>query len=280
VSDNLQLQLQRELWRSDLLASLPGVIHGVTRRVPGLGRAGGNIGFRAPRDKRDAWEMRQRWCAAADLSAKDLVTLGQVHGANVHVVAARHAGWGAQPGSGQIGLGDALVTGEWGPVLLTLHADCQPVLFVVPQTGSRGPIVAVAHAGWRGTVAGVVRQTLEVMRDEFGAPAADVHVALGPAIGQCCYEVGEDVATAWRDVAGAEASGALANGNGRYRFGLTAANLLLLLRTGVRPEHIDVSPICTRCDGDRWFSHRGQGAETGRFGAMIALAPASKDGTA
>jgi YfiH family protein len=258
-------------WRSDLLAALPGVNHAVTRRVAGMGVADGNVAYSPPRDREDAWAMRQRWCAAAGLDAERLVTLGQVHGRQAHVVAAAHVGWGARPGSTQIGVGDALVAAEPGPVLMTLHADCQPVLFVDPARNQHGPVVAVAHAGWRGTIADVVGHTLQVMTAAFGSQPGDVHVCLGPAIGACCYTVGDEVVGAWQEAAGADAAMALRCEDGEVRFSLAAANALLLTRAGIRPEHMHVSDVCTRCDGDRWFSHRGQGPATGRFGAMIAI---------
>lgn len=259
------------LWRSALLDSLPGVTHAITRRVEGMGQAHGNIGFSAPRDKADAWAMRQRWCAVAGLDPDALVTMGQIHGANVHIASQQHAGWGAQPGSGQIGRGDALATDVAGPVLLTLHADCQPLIFVDPGRGRRGPAIAVAHAGWRGTVADVAGQTLAAMAAAFGTRVADVHVAIGPAIGPCCYQVGEEVAQAWRERAGSDANPALIGIDGGIHFSLRRANRILLSRAGVRAEQIETSTICTRCGGEEWFSHRGQGAETGRFGAMIAI---------
>jgi polyphenol oxidase len=166
---------------------------------------------------------------------------------------------------------------------MTLHADCQPVLIVDPGTGRRGPAVGVAHAGWRGTVANIVGATLRVMAAAFGTRADDVHVVLGPAIGRCCYDVGEDVVDAWRQVAGADADEALATSGSSpleslrvpdplgHRFSLTAANALLLSRAGVRAANMEVSGVCTKCDSDHWFSHRGQGAQTGRFGAMISV---------
>lgn len=258
-------------WRSELLASLPGVTHAMTRRVEGMGRAHGNIGFSAPRDKADAWSMRQAWCAAIGLDPNCLVTLGQIHGAEVHVAARRHAGWGATPGSSQIGLGDALATNQAGPTLMTLHADCLPLLFVDPGRGRRGPAVAAAHAGWRGTVADIAGETLAAMMATFGTQLEDVHVAIGPAIGPCCYEVGEEVARAWRELAGEDAEAALTEVDGRVHFSLRRANEILLTRAGVRVEHVETSTICTRCEGDHWFSHRGQGTATGRFGAMIAI---------
>lgn len=258
-------------WRSELLSSLPGVTHGVTRRVEGMGLAAGNIGFGAPRDRADAWAMRQQWCAVAGLHPDRLITLGQVHGAEVHVAAAADAGRGATPGSSQIGLGDALATDAVGPVLMTLHADCQPIFFVDPGRRRRGPAVAVAHAGWRGTISDVVGSTVAAMAAAFGTCAADVHVAMGPAIGTCCYEVGDNVVGAWRDRAGGDADVALETSRDRVRFSLSAANALLLDRAGVRAEHVEAAAICTRCDGAHWFSHRGQGMDTGRFGAMIAI---------
>ena len=259
------------LWQSELLASIPAVVHGITRRVEGLGRAHGNIGFSAPRDRDDAWAMRQHWCTALDLVPENLVTLGQVHGRDVRIATEMHAGHGARPGSAQIGLGDALVTNQIGPVLMTLHADCQPVLVVDPGAGRRAPAVGLAHAGWRGTVADIVGATLGVMAAAFGTRADEVHVALGPAIGRCCYDVGDDVANAWREIAGADADEALESDGDHHRFSLTTANRLLLERAGVRAANVETSAICTKCEGDHWFSHRGQGAQTGRFGAMIAI---------
>src|SRR5919107_2324819 len=97
-------------WQSELLSSISGVAHGLTRRVEGLGRAQGNIGFSAPRDREDAWAMRRRWCAALGFVPEHLVTLGQIHGRDVRVATKENAGHGARPGSAQIGLGDALVT--------------------------------------------------------------------------------------------------------------------------------------------------------------------------
>ena len=258
-------------WRSPLLESLPGVAHAVTRRVAGMGKADGNVGFGAPRDRDDAWAMRQLWCDAAGLSAGHLVTLGQVHGSVVHVVTECDAGRGAAPGSSQIGLGDALITNTAGPVLMTLHADCQPIFVVDPPRRGHAPAVAVVHAGWRGTVADVVGSTLATMRAAFGTRPGDVHVALGPAIGSCCFEVGDEVASAWSGVAGAEAGDALRSSGERFRFSLTAANSLLLQRAGLPNQNIALSDVCTRCERHGWFSHRGQGPHTGRFGAMIAL---------
>ncbi len=264
-------QASLHTWRSGSLSSLPGIAHTVTRRVAGMGKADGNVGFGAPRDREDAWAMRRQWCAGAGLSPDRLVTLGQVHGAEVRIVRRGDAGRGAAPGSPQVGLGDAMISNVSGPVLMTLHADCQPILLVDPQRRGHAPAVAVVHAGWRGTVADVVGATLAAMAAAFGTRPEDVHASLGPAIGSCCYDVGGDVSAAWRERAGEDADVAIHGNGDNLRFSLLAANELLLRRAGISEANIELSRICTRCDGAGWFSHRGQGPDTGRFGAMITI---------
>ena len=169
--------------------------------------------------------------------------------------------------SGRVALGDALITDRPGAVLMTLHADCLPILLVDPDR----PAVAAVHAGWRGTVADVAGASVRAMAAAFSSRPGRLLAYLGPAIGSCCYEVGDEVAAAWSSLGIPDAAGGLVRSGERWRFDLHAANRALLTRAGIDPPKCDVSPICTRCAGDHWFSHRGQGPETGRFGALIAL---------
>jgi YfiH family protein len=234
--------------------------------------ADGNVGYSPPRDRDDAWAMRQRWAAAHGMDADRIATLGQIHGAEVCRVGAAEAGVGGRPGSDRVGLGDAMIAGEPGVVLMTLHADCLPILLADPDR----PAIAAIHAGWRGTVADVAGATVRAMREAFGSQPARLVAYLGPAIGPCCYEVGPEVTAAWRAVVARLdlplAADAVATVGDATRLDLHAANRALLARAGLRFERMEHSPICTRCAGHDWFSHRGQGPLTGRFGAMIALA--------
>lgn len=254
------------LHRSNLLSSVPWIVHGITRRVPGLGRADGNIGYTAPRDREDAWEMRRLWLSAAGLDARTIAVGSQVHGAGVAVVTAGDAGRGAEPGSRSVGPADALITAEPGVVPTTLHADCMAILLCDPVRR----VVATIHAGWRGTVADIAGETVRTMADRFGTIPGDLLGYLGPAIGACCYEVGDDVRDAW-EAAGRDVRPYFRPSGERWLFDLAAANRWLLERAGVPAGQIEESGICTRCNGGEWFSHRGQGPETGRFGAFIAL---------
>jgi YfiH family protein len=155
---------------------------------------------------------------------------------------------------------------------MTLHADCQALLFVDPGSATRGPAVGVAHAGWRGTVANVAGHTVAAMAKAFGTPPQDLLVSVGPAIGGCCYRVGTEVVEAWRALAGEDWELAVRQADG-VCFSLSDANAWLLRQAGVLPENIETSRVCTQCDdnGNRWFSHRGQGPTTGRFGALVTI---------
>jgi YfiH family protein len=249
---------------------VPFVRHGLTYRVEGLGKADGNIGLGSPRDQDDAWEMRKLWCAGMDLDPERIVTMGQVHGNDVIRVYARDAGKGARERGAHVGLGDALITNDPDVVLVTLHADCQPILIVDPVQRA----VAAVHAGWRGTVADVGGATVAAMTREFGSNPVDLLAYLGPAIGPGANEVGDEVIEAWLEQAqdlGEDAMQAVLKPGPKHHFDVPTANRLLLLRAGLLDEHIETSPICTRSNTDTWFSHRGHGPNAGREGALIAL---------
>lgn len=256
------------LVRGDLLRQVPSIVHGITARVPGMGGAHGNVAYSPPRDKADAWAMRTAWCAALGLDPEAIVTAGQVHGAATIAVGREQMGLGARPNSGRCGLGDALLTRQPGPVLMTLHADCLPIILVDPTM----PAVASVHAGWRGTVADVAGSAVHALTETFGTRPGNLLAFLGPSICVACYEVGDDVANAWHIRHGREDDAALVAAGERYRFDLKGANARLLQAAGVPLDQTETSPICTRCGGDDWFSHRGQGPETGRFGAFVAIA--------
>jgi YfiH family protein len=254
------------LHRSRLLSSVPGIVHGVTRRIPGAGLADGNIGYSAPRDRADAWEMRQAWMIAAELDADRIVAASQVHGTGIAPVSSRDAGKGANPASRPITVADGLTTSARDVVIMTLHADCMPILLLDPVKRA----VATVHAGWRGTTDGIAAAAVRAMVNRHGSVAGDLLVYLGPAIGGCCYEVGQDVASAWNARAVAESRALTAHGTS-WRFDLAIANREQLERMGVRPENVEQSNVCTMCRGDEWFSHRGQGAATGRYASFIAV---------
>lgn len=256
--------------RSALLSTVPFVRHGLTYRVPGMGKAEGNIGLGTPRDREDAWAMRKLWCSDIGVDPERIVTMGQVHGNDVLRVRPENAGKGSRDPGMHLGYADALITNATGPVLMTLHADCQPILLVDPVNRA----VAAVHAGWRGTVADVGGAAVAAMGREFGSKPGDLLAYLGPAIGPAQNEVGDEVIEAWlaqADDLGEAAQAAVLKPGLKHHFDVPTANQLLMLRAGLVQEHIEVSDICTRTSKDTWFSHRGHGPNAGREGALIAI---------
>jgi len=264
--DEQVVDLSTELERSRLLEGQTWMRHGVTRRVPGLGRAEGNVGYTAPRDEADAWEMRQLWARAVGVDPGTLTRVRQHHGKNVHLATEADLIRGAGPDAGEAPIADSLITNQSDMALCTLHADCLAMLIADPGTRS----VAAVHAGWRSTVLDIAGETVRAMSTTFGSRPSDLLVYVGPSIGIDHYEVGEEVADAWNSC-GIEDPPALRPYGQKWQFDLKRANALLLRRAGVSASNIEFSTVCTATEEARWFSHRAQGPLTGRFAAIISI---------
>jgi YfiH family protein len=160
-------------------------------------------------------------------------------------------------------VGDALLTARRGEALCIQVADCVPILLADPASG----LIGAVHAGWRGTVAGVLAATLSLFR-ERGGRVADVRLALGPAIGACCFEVGEEVIEAFRRRR-PEADACIVPGP-RPRLDLAEANRRQALAAGVSDAHIDSAGLCTFCRSDLLESYRRSQASAGRMAGIVA----------
>ncbi len=254
------------LERSTLLSSIPWLRHGITRRVAGLGKADGNVGYSAPRDEDDAWDMRQRWARAVGVDPCSLVRVRQLHGNLVHVATTADLERGPHPAATGAPVADAIVTNIAGLALMTLHADCLAMLLVDPRTRS----VAAVHAGWRSTVADIASETVRAMQTAFGTQPGDLLAYVGPSIGVERYQVGPEVIEAWKSLH--PVTSAIRSIDGGSNFDLKRANAERLAANGVLPDNIEISQVCTATDSETWFSHRGQGPLTGRFAAIVAIA--------
>jgi YfiH family protein len=155
---------------------------------------------------------------------------------------------------GVIGEGDALVTNQPGLAVSIRTADCYPILLA----DARNRAVAAIHAGWRGTAAHIVAETLKKMREEFSTDPRDVFAAIGPGIGVCCYEVGEDVSNKF----------GFAN---RTHLDLVSENRKQLETAGVLSQNIEALGACTFCNAERFFSYRREKEKAGRMTSYIML---------
>lgn len=185
-----------------------------------------------------------------------LVAGKQVHEANVFPVTEADAGifWRARPEC------DAFVTNLPGIPLGVFGADCQPILMVDPANR----VIAAAHAGWRGTEQHIARNTVQTMQRMYGCNPKDIQVAIGPHIHSCCYQVSSEVA----DALGCTP---ILREDGIY-VELSDCVARDLKSVGVPQENLYVSPICTRCQSDLFWSHRAvAGGERGVCLAVIML---------
>ncbi len=190
------------------------------------------------------------------------VTASQTHSDHVHIVTKKESrGWRDMEDA--VADCDALVTDQKGVMLCILTADCVPILLCDPVK----KVVAAVHAGWRGTEAKIVAKTVGKMKEAFGCNPSDIVAGIGPAIGACCYEVGEDVAKHFRDRPDVleEKEG------GKYMLNLPLENRLQLMGAGVPQAQIDQSGICTACESDSYFSYRKEQGCSGRFMSLIGL---------
>ena len=251
-------------WKSKPLSALPWLIHGVTERTGGASLppfASLNLGLHVG----DAAEMvcrnREQVTTAVGLSLAQMVCAEQVHRSQVAVITESDAGRGARDLESAIAGVDALVTRESDLLLALFFADCLPVLLA--DTENR--VVAVAHAGWRGLIGGVLENTIERMAQQFGTRPESVIATIGPGIGPCCFEVNEEVAAHFPSSVRSYST------NEKPHVDLPGAARLRLMEAGIPADRIDSANLCTACHTERFFSHRREQGKTGRLGAFVAI---------
>jgi polyphenol oxidase len=199
-----------------------------------------------------------------------LLRVRQVHGAAVRVVP-RDAALAREVQ--QLPDADAVVSDAPGAVLAVQVADCVPLLVA----STRHTAVAAVHAGWRGTRAGVAIAAVRALKERFDVNPADLIVAIGPSIGPCCYEVGEEVVREIRHADVARPSTVerwFVRARDSVRLDLWAANRDQLVSAGVPADRIHVCGLCTRTHARIFDSYRAEGPNAGRMAALIATPPA------
>lgn len=158
---------------------------------------------------------------------------------------------------------DALVTNTPGVALTVFTADCTPILLCDSVTGAVGAV----HAGWRGTALGIAKKAADTMVSAFGCKRENLCAAIGPNIGQCCFETDSDVPEAMTATLGPDAEPYIHKHGSKFRVDLKGLNALWLRRSGI--ENIEISTNCTACEPDRFWSHRITAGVRGSQGAII-----------
>lgn len=247
---------------------LSGVRHGFSTRLGGVSPAPWdalNLGPGRGDTAENVAENYRRFFACLGADMGRAVLSKQVHETNIRTVTAADAGKGLlRPRDYEA---DALITSEKDLPLVVFSADCGILLLHDPVSGCAGAI----HAGWRGCAAGIVEKTVVELGRVFGARPENLLAAVGPCIGQCCFETDDDVPDAMRAALGSMAEPYLERRGAKWHVDLSGLNRQWLLRAGLTPEHVDVCGLCTACRRDWFWSHRKMGQARGAQIAAIAL---------
>jgi polyphenol oxidase len=237
-----------------------GLLHGFMGRRGGKSigpYAGLNLSYRVGDDPKVVSQNVCDMKLAIGIHDGRIVTMKQVHGDNLVEVADANVK--------EAGEADAMVTARRNVFLGVLTADCVPILIIAPQQR----LAAVVHAGWRGTAAGIAAKAVQYFVDRYSVAPESLEAALGPCIGVCCYEVGNDVAEPLVARWGGLAEESMRRSGAKAHLDLRRLNRAILAQAGIPAARIFEMGPCTKCAPADYFSYRREGNETGRQMSVI-----------
>ena len=265
------------LRKSSLIDEIPGIFHGFSTRFGGKSTLSHTASLNLSHDLGDSadivrenFEIFARTISGGVYGGGATVTLHQIHSAKVRVLTRENAGEGYSIPRGEDG--DGFVTADSGVIPVARAADCVPILLAGLRADGN-PVVSAVHAGWRGTVAGIAAEAVRVM-ESLGCERPTIRAAIGPHIGYCCYEVGADFYETVCGLCGtafADRHITIPAGKAKHHANLTTMNREILENAGVTAANIDISPDCTMCMSDVYYSHRATGGKRGVHGAGIGI---------
>ena len=227
-----------------------------------------NLSFDRGDDPLKVLENFKRIGASMGVKVEDMVLSKQTHTTNVRVVTAEDKGKGIMQERNYTDV-DGMITNVPGICLVTSYADCVPLYFVDPVKKAIG----LSHSGWRGTVGKIGKNTVQLMQEDFGSKPEDLLAAVGPSVCMDCYEVSEDVIEQFKEAFEKKYGEDLfyKKENGKYQLNLWKANELIFLESGILPEHMAITNVCTHCNSKILYSHRTMGNNRGNLCAFLAL---------
>ena len=262
---------QPPLLKYKKLEEIPWIRHCFTTREGGASKgifAELNLSFTRGDEEVAVRENYRRVAKRMGTEVSHFVCSDQTHTTNVRVVTQEDAGAGVVRERGYTDV-DGLITNEPGLVLSTFYADCVPLYFVDTEHHAIG----LSHSGWRGTVGRMGAATIRAMQKHYGTDTKHLICAIGPSICQDCYEVSEDVIEQFKEAFEKKYWEDLfyKKENGKYQLNLWKANELIFLESGILPEHMAITNVCTHCNSKILYSHRTMGNNRGNLCAFLAL---------
>ena len=245
------------------IESVCGLSHIFTTRHGGFSEGPlATMNMSPSRDNPDTVKLNYKTvCMCENIPAERCVLSHQTHTTNIKVVTEEDAGKGIFKESDIKDI-DGLITNVKNLPLVIFYADCVPVLLYDPVK----KVVAAVHAGWRGTVNNIVGKAVRIMQEVFGCNPQNTLAAIGPSIAQCCFETGPEVA---EEFISAGLSEYIKIQREKFYIDLQGVNEHFLKESGV--SSVTLSHLCTKCNTNEFFSHRGCGADTGRMALLACL---------
>lgn len=225
-----------------------------------------NLGLHVDDEQDLVLANREKFLDNFQIDLGQAVCCQQVHGVQVLRVDQQQQGCGAFLYESSLPECDALTTNSPGVALLSFYADCLPVYFFDPRLR----VVGIAHSGWKGTMGRIAEKTIAAMKREYSSQAEDLWAAIGPGIGDCCFEISPALADEVKiNFPGYE--NILQVKSERKFWDLSSTIYQMLLRQGLEPDNISLCSLCTACNPDQFFSYRRDNGKTGRMGALLSL---------
>jgi polyphenol oxidase len=248
------------------------LVHFVSTRKGGVSASPfseANLSYAVQDSAEAVAQNREAIARQVGFEVKQLCVPQQTHSANIRLIAETDAGQGAYNHHTGLADTDGMVTAESKVCMMVFSADCVLTLLY----DHKKQVIGAVHGGWRGTTQQLAAKAALLMQQHFGSKAEDILVGIAPAIGLCCYEVGEEVAATFAN-SFAQATNYMKKNEqtGKYHLALqTATAGQLRNEGGILPQNIEILPQCTSCQSDLFFSSRKNNGLTGRFGAGIML---------
>ncbi|GCE32069.1 laccase domain protein [Dictyobacter alpinus] len=227
-----------------------------------------NLALSTPDNPQSVLENRRRLCRAAGVALED-ITIGQlVQGLNIAVVTEEIRGRGALDRAAALQGTDGLLTNLRNAPLAVLVADCTVVSYYDPKH----EVIALAHAGWRGTAGLIASSMVTKMHEVYGSNPEDILIGIGPNMAKDNFQVRGDVLQAFQASFGDQTDTFFApQSDGSFLLDLNAALIAQLLASGIQEEHMEIAGIDTYARTDVFYSHRAEKGKAGRFCGLIAL---------
>lgn len=225
-----------------------------------------NMAFHTEDDHDRVVENRHRFFSHFDHEWENVVSSVQVHGHDYRVVDHKNRGEGTKPSSAKYEC-DALITEEPGLPITAYSADCMLIYFLIMDQ----PLVALVHAGWRGTLGGIGTRVVNYFKQKKQVDAARILAVFSPSICKKCYTVDDAVAEQFRSAGYREKIYLEQLAPNRWQLDLSAVNYSQLAAAGLKVGNIERDNFCTSCNPDLFYSYRRDQGVTGRMLGFIAL---------